>query len=141
MNKLIIASAIALAAGLGQAEPFAFEKQFGNPDLDPMLGAPDIAFAPVEPSRFTPSVYVWYSGNPDVDVRAGIDYEGHIVPSGPTRISLYEFYRGNPDGTAYRDYHQRYPMDTDWEAIAQEHRRQQQNRGLAHEPPAGEVGS
>ena len=140
MQRLMIASAIALAANLVQAEPFAFEKQLGNPELDPTLGAPKIDFPPVTPSRFTPSIDVLAHGNPDLDMDAGIRFTGTIVPSGPTRISLYEVYRRNPDGVAYRDYYEAYPADTDWEAIARDHRRKQQEE-FASKARAEEAGS
>jgi hypothetical protein len=67
----------------------------------------------------------------NVDGIAANDFRGRIVESGPSRISLYEIQRDSPEGIAYSDYHERFPVDTDWEAVAREFHQGQSNRGLA----------
>ena len=69
----------------------------------------------------------------NVDGVALNDFKGEIVESGPSRISLYEVQRGSPEATAYRDYYERYPADTDWGAVAREFRESRMNKGLASE--------
>jgi hypothetical protein len=70
----------------------------------------------------------------NVDGIAPNRFAGTVVPSGLTRISLYEIQRGSPEGIAYRDYHERYPADTDWDRLAREFRDRHPVGGLASQP-------
>jgi hypothetical protein len=72
-----------------------------------------MAFAPVVGGGVEPS-YFRLMLQANVDHIAGNAFEGDIVRSGPTRISLYEVFRDSPEGTAYRSYHERYAADHDW---------------------------
>ena len=129
MKNIILATAIALAAGIVCAKPFEFEKTWRSPDLDPSLDNPTLEFPPVErPGPAVTSVDHIYCGNPD-----GMGDEHHwigvFIPSAPFAISLYEIYRDNPDGGGYDSYYERYPADTDWDRLAREHRRELRRSG------------
>ena len=131
MKRTIIAALFTLAAGSAAANnPFDFQLQFGSEEYVHGADAAHMNFAPVERPHFTPSGFAW-TQNADVDGIAMNDYRGTIIKSGPSRISLYEVYRGSPEGTAYRGYHERYPADTDWDRIAHEYRESQMDKGLA----------
>ena len=131
MKRSIIAALLTVAAGSAAANnPFDFQLQFGSEEYVHGADAVHMTFAPVERSDFVPGVFA-LTLNANVDGIAMNDFEGTILKSGPSRISLYEVYRGSPEGTAYRDYHESYPADTDWDHVAREYRESQIDRGLA----------
>lgn len=136
MKHLIIAGLVAFASSTAVAEPFEFQKRIGGPEYDFSDGTEHMSFAPVVASGSTPSLTVWMEGA-NVDGIAANDFRGTIIKSGPSRISLYEIQRDSPEGIAYSDYHERYPVDTDWDAVAREFRQDRINRGLASD--AGSV--
>ena len=118
MKRTIIAALLTVAAGSAAANnPFEFQKQIGAEEYVHGADAAHITFAPVERSAFVPSGFAW-TLDANVDGIAMNDFEGVIVKSGPSRISLYEVHRDSPEGIAYRDYHERYPAGTDWDRIA-----------------------
>ena len=123
MKKIILATLMGLSAGIATAAPFDFEKAWGSPDLDPTLDDPTFEFAPVtRPGPAVTSLDHIYRGNPDGGVHER-HWEGVFIPSAPFAISLFEIYRGNPDGSGHAGYYERYPLDTDWDALAREHDR------------------
>jgi hypothetical protein len=127
MKRIITATLISLAAGFAAAAPHGFQSQIGASELDPSIWeGPTLAARPFASSSFTPSVTSLYR-NANVDGIAPSAYQGSIVPSGPTRISLYEVYRGTAEGTGHADYYERFPADLDWAAIARERRERQGN--------------
>lgn len=91
-------------------------------------------FAPVSANPDAPSLTALILAA-NLDGIAPNPFAGTIVPSGPSRISLYEIQRGSPEGSAYRDYHERYAAGTDRERIAGEFRVQQVDEGLAAGTP------
>ena len=116
MKTLIIAGLMA-ATTVVSAQPFEFQKRFGSTEYDHFADTRQMQFADVTPSgRVSSLERVMLAAN--VDSIAPNRFEGEIVTSGPTRISLYEVQRDSPEGIAYRDYHERYPIGTDWQAIA-----------------------
>jgi hypothetical protein len=130
MKRSIIAALLTVTAGSALANnPFDFQRQFGSEEYVHGADAAHMTFAPVERSDFVPSGFAW-TLNANVDGIAMNDFQGTIIKSGPSRISLYEVYRGSSEGTAYRDYHERYPADTDWDRIAREYRESQMDKGL-----------
>ncbi len=132
MKHLAIAGIFAIASSAAIAEPFDYQKQWGGPELNPYHGTENLSFAPVVERAGRSSLTAWMLGA-NVDGVALNEFEGRIVKSGPTRISLYEFVRDSPEGIAYRDYHERFPADTDWDAVAREYR-ERQDRGIAAAP-------
>lgn len=132
MKHLVVAGIFAIASTVTLAEPFAFQKQIGSPEYDFYEDTRHMDFAPVTGRVGTSSLTAWMLGA-NVDGIAPNDFSGQIVKSGPTRISLYEFVRDSPEGIAYRDYHERFPANTDWDAIAREYR-EQRDRGIAATP-------
>lgn len=123
MKQLVLATALTLASGIAAAEPFAFEKALGSPDLDPSLDNPTHEFPPViEPGPEITSLDHIYRGNPD-GMGDVYRWDGIFLPSAPFAISLYEIYRGNPDGGGHDSYYKEYPAGTDWEHLAREHRK------------------
>jgi hypothetical protein len=135
MKKALIAGLFAMAAGASGAAPHGFQLQIGSSELDPSIWeGPDFSFAPVIASDFTPSVDVLFSKY-QVDGAGDLDFTGSIEPSGPSRISLYEVYRGTSEGIAHQSYYDRFPADTDWAAVAkdfQEHVGGESFVGSAH---------
>ena len=130
MKRSIIAALLTIAAGSAAANnPFDFQLQFGAEEYVHGADAAHITFAPVERSDFSPSGFAW-TLDANVDGIAMNDFEGTIVKSGPSRISLYEVHRDSPEGIAYSDYHERYPTNTDWDRIAREYRESQMDKGL-----------
>ena len=69
----------------------------------------------------------------NVDGIAPNDFHGTIELSGPSRISLWEVQRDSREGIAYRQYHEAYPADTDWDRVAREWRGINQQQDLAAE--------
>ena len=132
MKHLIIASVLALSTGAAVAQPFEFQIRTGGPEHNFYEDTEGMHFAPVVPSGGITAYQAWIEGA-NVDGIGLNDFRGRIIESGPSRISLYEVYRDSPEGVAYRDYHDRYPVDTDWDAVSREFRMQQE---LAAEPPS-----
>jgi len=131
MKNLIIAGVFAASSVAAVAEPFDFQKQFGGPENNIYWeGTEGMTFAPVVESGKVPSLTAWMQ-NANVDGIALNDFEGTIIESGPSRISLYEIQRDSPEGIAYSDYHERYPDDTDWARVARDFRQGRLNDGLA----------
>jgi len=130
MKHLIIAGVFALTTGSAFADAFEWQKRIGGPELNLYESTERMTFAPVTKSNFVPSLTVWME-TANVDGIADNDFRGAIIESGPSRISLYEIQRNSPEGIAYSDYHERYPADTDWDAVAREYRQGRLNEGLA----------
>ena len=130
MKNLIIAGLVAFASNAALAEPFEFQKRIGGPEYDFSDGTEHMSFAPVVASGSTPSLTGWMQ-EANVDGIAANDFRGRVIESGPSRISLYEIQRDSPEGIAYSDYHERYAVDTDWDAVAREFRQDRINRGMA----------
>lgn len=133
MRKILILGLAALTSTTFAA-PFEYEKQIGHHEYDHTELSRGMHFAPVEKSDLVPSLTRWTIGA-DVDGIALNDYRGTIIESGPTRISLYEVMRDSPEGIAYRDYHEKYPVDTDWAAVAREFRAQRERDIAARAAP------
>ena len=122
MQRIVISAFLSLSTGLAVAAPHDFQLQIGASELDPSIWeGPELQVQNFQPSHFVPSLFALYQ-TAKIDGAGLNDFEGSITPSGPTRISLYEVYRGSPEGTAYRDYHEQFPIDTNWKAIAQDYR-------------------
>ena len=130
MKNLIIAGLVAFASSAALAQPFEFQKRIGGPEYDFSDGTGHMSFAPVVASGSTPSLTAWMQ-EANVDGIAANDFRGRSIESGPSRISLYEIQRDSPEGVAYSDYHERYAVDTDWDAVAREFREERSSRGLA----------
>ena len=130
MKHIIIAGVFALSSTAALADAFEWQKRIGGPELDLYESTHGMSFAPVEKSGLVPSLTVWME-TANVDSIADNDFRGTIIESGPSRISLYEIQRGSPEGIAYSDYHERYPADTDWEAVARNFRESRMNQDLA----------
>jgi hypothetical protein len=129
MKHLIVAGMFAVASSAAVAEPFEFQKRIGSTEYDFYADTEHMTFAPVVKSGRPSSLGAWMVGA-NVDGIAPNDFKGTIVKSGPSRISLYEFVRDSPEGIAYRDYHERYPVGTDWDAVARAYR-EGRHEGLA----------
>jgi hypothetical protein len=130
MKRFIIASLLAASVTAVSAAPFDYQRQIGSSEYVHGADTAGMHFAPVAQSNFVPSLTRWMLGA-NVDGIAANDFRGSISPSGPTRISLYEFQRGSPEATANRGYYERFPANTDWDRVAREFREQQRDKGLA----------
>lgn len=130
MKTIVIAGLLAAATTLANAQPFEFQARIGSTEYDYTADTAHLSFAPVEKSNRVSSLERWMVGA-NVDGIAPNPFVGEIVKSGPSRISLYEFMRGSPEATANRDYYERYPIGTDWDAIAREYRQNQLENGIA----------
>lgn len=118
MNKIAIATAIALSSSVALAEPHDYQLQVGSSELDPSIwDGPGHVSQPQRGRDFKPSLTAFYE-TVDVEGSAEFAYVGNVQKSGPSRISLYEAQRGSPEATAYHDYYERFPADTDWAAVA-----------------------
>ncbi len=139
MKTLIIAGIFAATSTAALAQSFAFQQQIGAEEYVHGQNTAHLSFAPVERHNTLSSLTRW-TLDANVDGIAMNPFEGEIVKSGPSRISLYEFVRDSPEGTAYRSYHERYPVGTDWGQVARDYRDDPMNHGLAAEtnPHAGE---
>jgi len=127
MKNEIVAGVLLVASGVVVAAPFEYQKQIGSSELDPSIwegGA--MTFAAVSPSSTKSSLEVLYVTN-NIDGAGEFPFNGEVVPSGPSRISLYEVQRGSPEATGYRDYYERFPVGTDWARIAREWRKDRGN--------------
>jgi hypothetical protein len=130
MKTLITAGILAISTSAAVAQPFDFQRQIGSTEYVYDADTAHLQFAPVAPSQ-AKSAHAEVMLSANVDGIAPNDFDGSIVASGPTRISLYEVMRGSPEGIAYRLYHDRYPADADWDRIAREHRAEQLEKALA----------
>jgi len=130
MKRQLIAASLAVAAGSAAANaPFDFQLQFGSEEYVHGVDAAAMTFARVTPGeRITSRDAIYLAAN--VDGIAPNDVQGTIEPYGPSRISLWEVQRGSPEGIAYRQYHETYPADTDWDRIAREWRGESDRRDL-----------
>ena len=127
MKKEIVAGVLLVASGVVGAAPFEYQKQIGSSELDPSIwegGA--MTFSAVLPSSTKSSLEVLYVTN-NINGAGEFPFNGEVVPSGPSRISLYEVQRGSPEATGYRDYYERFPVGTDWARIAREWRKDRGN--------------
>ena len=107
MKHLIIAGVFAIATGSASADAFEWQKRIGGPELNPYESTAGMTFAPVAKSDLVSSLTVWMQ-TANVDGIADNDFRGTIVDS--------------PEGIAYSDYPERYPAETDWDAVAHEYR-------------------
>lgn len=125
MKKLIIAGILAVSTTAAVAQPFEFQERIGSQEYDLYSDTRGMSFAPVAKTG-RGSSYEALIQSASVDSIAFHDFKGEIIESGPTRISLYEVLRGSSEGIAYQDYHERYPENTDWDAVASDYRQQQE---------------
>lgn len=117
MKRLFIASLLTLAAGTAAAnQPFEFQRQIGAEEYVHGYDARHLAFPAVTGTTLPASLETAVLAA-DVDGVAAFGRATDIQPSGPGRISLWEIQRGSSEGIAYRQYHERYPVDTDWDAV------------------------
>lgn len=130
MKYFVIAGLLAASVTAASAAPFDYQRQVGSSEYVFDADTAGMHFEPGARSDSVPSLTRWMLAA-DVDGIAPHDFHGTITPSGPTRISLYEFQRGSPEATAYRGYYQRFPADTDWARLVREFRGQQRDKGLA----------
>lgn len=118
MKYTVIASAIALSCSFAFAEPHGYQLQVGSSELDPGIWeGSQPAWQTVTSRSLKDSRTDWYE-TANIDGSQPFHFVGSIVPSGASRISLYEVYRGSPEGTAYRDYFERFPLGGEGPAIA-----------------------
>ena len=140
MKALIIAGIFAVTSATASAGSSDFLSHIGGPEFNYYEGTEGMTFAPVEKSDRVPSLTrLMLESN--VEGIALNDFRGEIIESGPSRISLYEVMRDSPEGIAYRDYHERYPVDTDWAQVARDFRAQQLEDGIAATVKTQEVDS
>ena len=130
MKQLFIAGVLAIATSAAFAQPFEFQRQFGSTEYVYGADTAHLTFAPVVSSGKVSSLTALMLAS-NVDGIAPNHFEGAIVKTGPTRISLYEVQRGSPEATAYRDYYAQYPAETDWVAVARAYREQSRDSALA----------
>ena len=130
MKKLIVAGILAVSTTAAIAQPFEFQERIGSQEYDPYSDTRGMSFAPVTKTGRVSS-YEALIQSANVDGIAFHDFKGEIIRSGPTRISLYEVLRDSSEGIAYRDYHERYPENTDWDAVANDYRQQQELAGAS----------
>jgi hypothetical protein len=129
MKNTLIAAILAATAGTVSAQSFDFQKSFASEENIPGHDAAHLAFAPVAKSNRSASLTTWML-EANVDGIAPNQHDGMIIETGPTAISLYEFVRDSPEGIAYADYHNSYPVGTNWEQVASDYR-QRNNAALA----------
>lgn len=133
MKSFITAGIFALATTSAFAQPFAYQLQIGSSEYVPFADTEHMTFAPVAKSDFTPSLdRLMVEAN--VDGIAPNAFDGTIVKSGPSRISLYEIQRGSPEATANAHYYAQFPADTDWDKVARDYRNQQKLEDVAAQP-------
>ena len=131
MKALILAGAFAVTSTAAIAGSSDFLSHIGGPEYDFNYGTHGMAFAPVEESGQISSLNRIIQES-NVDGIAWNNFEGEIIEYGPSRISLYEVMRDSPEGIAYRDYHERFPADTDWAQVARDFRQKQlEAQGIA----------
>ena len=132
MKSIVIAGLLAASTTIATAQPFEFQARIGSTEYDYIADTAHLGFPAVAESNRVSSLERWML-SANVDGIAPHAFEGEIVKSGPSRISLYEIMRGSSEGIAHRDYHERYPVGTDWDAIAREYRDNQRAKGIAAE--------
>lgn len=121
MKNITIATALALSSSLALAAPHDYQVQVGSSELDPSIWE-----GPELPVRaFKPDLRPTYYEQLSAALDPPFTRVGSIEPTGPTRISLYEMQRGSPEATAYGDYYEQFPADTDWGKVAQEFKQAQ----------------
>ena len=130
MKTIITAAIFAISASTAVAQPFDFQRQIGSTEYVYDEDTAHLRFATVTPGH-EPSSHAELMLSANVDGIAPNIFNGDIVRSGPTRISLYEVMRDSPEGIADRLYHDRYPAKTDWDRLAREYREQQLDKELA----------
>jgi hypothetical protein len=118
MKKQAMISVIALTCGTAFAAPHGYQLQVGSSELDPHIWeGPALEQRTVKSASFVDSRTALYE-QADVDGDGPFHRTREVVPSGPSRISLYEVQRGSSEGIANQGYFDRFPADTDWDAIA-----------------------
>ena len=132
MKTLILAGVFAVASTAATAGSSDFLSHIGGPEYNFQDGTEGMAFAQVEKSGQVPSLTRLVLES-NVDGIALNDFQGEIMESGPSRISLYEVVRDSPEGIAYSDYHERYSVDTNWAQVARDFRANQLEGGIAAE--------
>ena len=132
MKTLITAGLFAITSTTAMAGSSDFLSHIGGPEYDFNYGTEGMAFAPVAKSDAVPSLTRLVTES-NVDGIAWNDFQGEIITSGPSRISLYEVVRGSPEGLSYRDYHERFPVDTDWAQVARDYQAGKLEDGIAAE--------
>jgi hypothetical protein len=135
MKQIIIAGLLVAAGTTATAQPFEFQQRIGSTEYDAYAATAHLRFAEVDHGTPPSSLERWML-EANVDAIAPNHFEGGIVRSGPSRISLYEVVRDSPEGIAYRDYHERYPVGTDWDAVARDYRDGRPEGGIAAEVAA-----
>ena len=120
MKTLIIAGIFAASSTAAIAGSSDFLSHIGGPEYNFNYGSEGMTFAQVEKTQAIPSVTRLVIES-NVDGIALNDFQGDIVTTGPSRISLYEVMRGSPEGLSYADYHARFPVDTDWDQVARDY--------------------
>lgn len=99
MKKFFIASLLASAALTVQAEPFAFEVQFGDPEQDHRIGELNIAVTP-SVNLSEPVANIFYT-NENEDLYDGqVRHDGVVqdpIAGQDFKTSLELFSEGNPD--------------------------------------------
>jgi hypothetical protein len=123
MKLTLIAALIATATAATSAGALTFDYQAAFPSEEYIAGydVRNMTFAPVVADGRPSSRETLYLAA-NVDGIAPNDFRGVIVETGPTEISLYEVYRGSPEGGAYAGYHERFPVGTDWAQVQRDFR-------------------
>ena len=130
MKTLILAGAFALASTAASAGSSDFLSHIGGPEYNFNESTQGMTFAQVERNDRASSLSRLVLES-NVDGIALNDFQGEIMESGPSRISLYEVVRDSPEGIAYRDYHERFAADTDWAQVARDYRAGQVEDSIA----------
>ncbi len=131
MKALILAGAFVAASTAATAGSSDFLSHIGGPEYNFNYGTEGMTFAPIEKSHRVPSL-TRLMVESNVDSIALNDFRGEIIEYGPSRIALWEVMRDSPEGIAYRDYHERFPVDTDWAQVARDFRAKQlEAQGIA----------
>jgi hypothetical protein len=109
MKRTLIAALLAATGTAFANSPFDFQRQIGSEEYVHGYDAGHIDFAPVTETGLVSSLErVMREAN--VDGIAPNDFDGEIVKTGPTRISLFEAYADSSEYAAYSNYHERLPM-------------------------------
>ena len=140
MKNLIIAGIFAISSTTAIAGSSDFLSHIGGPEYNFAYGSEGMTFAQVEKSDAEPSLTRLIVES-NVDGIAWHDFQGEIITSGPSRISLYEVVRGSPEGLSYRSYHERFPVDTDWDQVARDYQAGKLEDGIAAEVKANDSDS
>jgi hypothetical protein len=89
MKKIMTATALILAAGLAQAAPFDFQRDIGSQELDPSLGAVQVAQPQPSTRDVSIALYEVYRGTPEA-TDARFEFNGEIQPSDNIAKTAYE---------------------------------------------------